>query len=101
MSYFRRCRKRVTSSPSRPTAPAIHEPVPVLQPLGAGITAQTDRTIRLEGVPELGGYNHVALNDPNESASWASAALVTNGDIFVEGATQRDLTAFLNVYRKI
>src|SRR5699024_2502203 len=23
------------------------------------------------------------------------------GDIFVEGATQRDLTAFLNVYRKI
>lgn len=81
--------------------PEIHDLIHVLQKMGAIITVQTDRTIRIEGVPELGGYNHVALNDRNESASWASAALVTNGDIFVEGATQRDLTAFLNVYRKI
>ncbi|HIW45760.1 MAG TPA: UDP-N-acetylglucosamine 1-carboxyvinyltransferase [Candidatus Yaniella excrementigallinarum] len=81
--------------------PEIHDLIHVLQKMGAVITVQTDRTIRIEGVPELGGYNHVALNDRNESASWASAALVTNGDIFVEGATQRDLTAFLNVYRKI
>ncbi len=81
--------------------PEIHDLIHVLQKMGAIITVQTDRTIRIEGVPELGGYNHVALNDRNESASWATAALVTNGDIFVEGATQRDLTAFLNVYRKI
>ena len=69
--------------------------------MGAIITVQTDRTIRIEGVPELGGYNHFALNDRNESASWATAALVTDGDIFVDGAIQRDLTAFLNVFRKI
>lgn len=81
--------------------PEIHDLIHVLQKMGAIITVQTDRTIRIEGVPELGGYNHFALNDRNESASWASAALVTDGDIFVEGATQRDLTAFLNVYRKI
>lgn len=81
--------------------PEIHDLIHVLQKMGAIITVQTDRTIRIEGVPELGGYNHVALNDRNETASWASAALVTDGDIFVEGATQRDLTAFLNVYRKI
>ena len=81
--------------------PEIHDLIHVLQKMGAIITVQTDRTIRIEGVPELSGYNHVALNDRNETASWASAALVTDGDIFVEGATQRDLTAFLNVYRKI
>ncbi|HEY4559062.1 MAG TPA: UDP-N-acetylglucosamine 1-carboxyvinyltransferase, partial [Enteractinococcus sp.] len=81
--------------------PEIHDLIHVLQKMGAIITVQTDRTIRIEGVPELGGYNHRALNDRNETASWASAALVTDGDIYVEGATQRDLTAFLNVYRKI
>src|SRR5690625_819450 len=81
--------------------PEIHDLIHVLQKMGAIITVQTDRTIRIEGVPELGGYNHMALNDRNESASWATAALVTDGDIFVDGATQRDLTAFLNVYRKI
>ena len=81
--------------------PEIHDLIHVLQKMGAIITVQTDRTIRIEGVAELSGYNHVALNDRNETASWASAALVTDGDIFVEGATQRDLTAFLNVYRKI
>src|SRR5699024_10780894 len=81
--------------------PEIHDLIHVLQKMGAVITVQTDRTIRIEAVPELGGYNHVALNDRNESASWASAALVTNGDIFVEGATQRDLTAFSNADRKV
>ena len=81
--------------------PEIHDLIHVLQKMGAIITVQTDRTIRIEGVPELGGYNHQALNDRNETASWATASLVTDGDIFVEGATQRDLTAFLNVYRKI
>jgi len=81
--------------------PEIHDLIHVLQKMGAIITVQTDRTIRIEGVPELGGYNHRALNDRNETASWATAALVTDGDIFIDGATQRDLTAFLNVYRKI
>src|SRR6185312_10307632 len=65
------------------------------------IAVQTDRVIRIEGVPELVGFNHRALPDRNEAASWASAALVTQGDIYVEGANQGDLTAFLNTYRKI
>ncbi|WBL18584.1 MULTISPECIES: UDP-N-acetylglucosamine 1-carboxyvinyltransferase [Citricoccus] len=81
--------------------PEIHDLIHVLQKMGAIITVQTDRTIRIEGVKKLSGYNHLAIPDRNESASWASAALVTQGDIFVEGAMQRDLTAFLNVYRKI
>ncbi|MPZ04281.1 UDP-N-acetylglucosamine 1-carboxyvinyltransferase, partial [Micrococcus luteus] len=72
-----------------------------LQKMGAIITVQTDRTIRIEGVSEMRGYNHIALPDRNESASWASAALATRGDIYVRGAEQRDLTAFLNTYRKI
>ncbi|MEV4902181.1 UDP-N-acetylglucosamine 1-carboxyvinyltransferase [Citricoccus sp. NPDC055426] len=81
--------------------PEIHDLIHILQKMGAIITVQTDRTIRIEGVSQLSGFNHRAIPDRNESASWASAALVTQGDIYVEGAMQRDLTAFLNIYRKI
>ncbi|MGW6175393.1 UDP-N-acetylglucosamine 1-carboxyvinyltransferase [Arthrobacter sp. NPDC055138] len=81
--------------------PEIMDLIAVLQKMGAIISVQTDRVIRIEGVPELVGFNHRALPDRNEAASWASAALVTKGDIYVEGANQGDLTAFLNTYRKI
>ncbi|MHA7281902.1 UDP-N-acetylglucosamine 1-carboxyvinyltransferase [Arthrobacter sp. TMS2-4] len=81
--------------------PEIMDLIAVLQKMGAIITVQTDRVIRIEGVRELTGYNHKAISDRNETASWASAALVTKGDIYVEGARQLDLTAFLNTYRKV
>ena len=91
----------VTELSGAATEPEIVDLIAVLQKMGAIISVQTDRTIRIEGVPDLGGYNHRALSDRNESASWASAALVTRGDIFVEGATQRDMMTFLNTYRKV
>jgi UDP-N-acetylglucosamine 1-carboxyvinyltransferase len=81
--------------------PEIMDLIAVLQKMGAIISVQTDRVIRIEGVPHLSGFNHRALPDRNEAASWASAALVTQGDIYVEGAMQPDLTAFLNTYRRI
>jgi len=81
--------------------PEIMDLIALLQKMGAIISVQTDRVIRIEGVSRLSGYNHKALPDRNEAASWASAALVTRGDIYVEGADQQDLTAFLNTYRKI
>ncbi|WP_146341455.1 UDP-N-acetylglucosamine 1-carboxyvinyltransferase [Nesterenkonia sp. NBAIMH1] len=81
--------------------PEIHDLIAILQQMGAMITVYTDRTIRIEGVSRLGRFRHQAIPDRNESASWASAALVTRGDIYVKGAAQRDLTSFLNIYRKI
>lgn len=81
--------------------PEIIDLVLVLQKMGALISVLDNRTIRIEGVARLNGYDHVAMSDRNESASWASAALVTGGDIFVQGAEQRDMTAFINVFRKM
>ncbi|HCN20999.1 MAG TPA: UDP-N-acetylglucosamine 1-carboxyvinyltransferase, partial [Arthrobacter bacterium] len=91
----------ITELSGAATEPEIIDLIAVLQKMGAIISVQTDRTIRIEGVRDLGGYNHRALSDRNESASWASAALVTRGDIFVEGASQRDMMTFLNTYRKV
>lgn len=81
--------------------PEIMDLINVLQKMGAIISVDTDRVIRIEGVKRLGGFRHTALGDRIEAASWASAALATRGDIFVEGATQPEMIAFLNTFRKV
>jgi UDP-N-acetylglucosamine 1-carboxyvinyltransferase len=81
--------------------PEIMDLIAILQKMGAIISVDTDRVIRIEGVKELRGYTHRALFDRNEAASWACAALATHGDIFVGGARQQEMTAFLNVFRKV
>ncbi|SDQ75220.1 UDP-N-acetylglucosamine 1-carboxyvinyltransferase [Quadrisphaera sp. DSM 44207] len=81
--------------------PEIGDLIAVLQKMGAIISVDTDRVIRVEGVDSLTGYDHRALPDRIEAASWASAALATQGDVYVAGARQPDMTTFLNTFRKI
>jgi UDP-N-acetylglucosamine 1-carboxyvinyltransferase len=81
--------------------PEIMDLINILQKMGAIISVDTDRVIRIEGVAKLKGYTHRALFDRNEAASWASAALATEGDIFVGGAKQEELLTFLNIFRKV
>ncbi|WP_456846865.1 UDP-N-acetylglucosamine 1-carboxyvinyltransferase [Cellulomonas sp. P5_C6] len=81
--------------------PEIMDLINVLQKMGAMISVDTDRVIRIEGVDRLVGFRHTALSDRIEAASWASAALATGGDIFVRGATQPEMTTFLNTFRKV
>ncbi len=91
----------ITELSNAAVEPEILDLINVLQKMGAIITVRTDRVIRIEGVPVLKGYSHTALADRIEAASWASAALATRGDIFVKGATQPEMTAFLNTFRKV
>ncbi|HEY3436968.1 MAG TPA: UDP-N-acetylglucosamine 1-carboxyvinyltransferase [Actinotalea sp.] len=81
--------------------PEILDLIAVLQKMGAIISVDTDRVIRIEGVQRLKGFQHTALSDRIEAASWASAALSTRGDITVKGATQPEMTTFLNTFRKV
>jgi len=81
--------------------PEIMDLIAILQKMGAIISVETNRVILIEGVDRLSGYQHTAIADRNEAASWAAAALATRGSIFVRGATQLDLMTFLNVYRKV
>ncbi len=81
--------------------PEIMDLIAILQKMGAIISVDTDRVIRIEGVSRLDGYTHRALFDRNEAASWAAAALATKGDIFVGGAKQQEMMTFLNVFRKV
>ena len=81
--------------------PEIMDLIAILQKMGAIISVDADRVIRIEGVKTMGGYTHRALFDRNEAASWAAAALATKGDIFVGGARQPEMMTFLNVFRKV
>jgi UDP-N-acetylglucosamine 1-carboxyvinyltransferase len=81
--------------------PEIMDLINVLQKMGASISVDTDRVIRIEGVDKLVGYSHTALFDRNEAASWAAAALATGGDVYVGGARQPEMLTFLNVFRKV
>ena len=81
--------------------PEIIDLISILQKMGAIISVDTDRVIRIEGVKSLKGFTHQALFDRNEAASWAAAALATKGDIFVGGARQVEMMTFLNVFRKV
>ena len=81
--------------------PEIIDLIDVLQKMGAIISVDTDRTITIEGVDALEGFNHRAIPDRIEAGSWACAALTTGGDITVLGARQIAMSAFLNVFRKV
>jgi UDP-N-acetylglucosamine 1-carboxyvinyltransferase len=80
--------------------PEIGDLISVLQKMGALISVEPNRTIRVTGVGELGGFEHRVIGDRLEAASWASLALATGGAITVEGVQQQELATFLNVYRR-
>ena len=91
----------VTELSNAAIEPEIMDLINVLQKMGAIISVATDRVIRIEGVDRLVGFQHTALADRIEAASWASAALATGGDVYVRGATQPEMTTFLNTFRKV
>jgi UDP-N-acetylglucosamine 1-carboxyvinyltransferase len=93
--------KGITELSGAAIEPEIMDLIAILQKMGAIISVDTDRVIRIEGVETLIGYTHRALFDRNEAASWAAAALTTGGNIFVGGAKQLEMTTFLNVFRKV
>lgn len=91
----------ITELSNAAVEPEIMDLVAILQKMGAIISVDTDRVIRVEGVEKLHGYSHTALPDRIEAGSWAAAALATKGDIFVRGAEQQSMMSFLNLFRKI
>jgi len=90
----------VTELKNAAIEPEIMDLIAILQKMGAIISVEPNRTIFIEGVDRLEGYTHRAIFDRNEVASWASAALATDGDVFVAGAQQQEMMTFLNSFRK-
>jgi UDP-N-acetylglucosamine 1-carboxyvinyltransferase len=81
--------------------PEIMDLVAVLQKMGAAIMFDDDRTFVIHGQSKLSGYEHTAIPDRLEVASWACAAIATEGDVFVRNARVEDMVSFLGAYRLI
>lgn len=83
------------------TEPEILDLVALLHKMGAQIHFDGDRTLVIQGVEKLHGYQHRCITDRNECASWASAAIATNGDVLIRGADHFNLLALLDRLRAI
>jgi len=76
--------------------PEVIDLILFLQKLGVRITVDTDRTICIHETQTFREVKHHVLTDRLQVASFAMAAIATNGRVFIKGAKQRDLIPFLN-----
>ncbi|MGR3911782.1 MAG: UDP-N-acetylglucosamine 1-carboxyvinyltransferase [Candidatus Rhabdochlamydia sp.] len=83
------------------TEPEIVDLILFLQKLGVAITIDVDRTIRVQPAQEFYEVEHTVVSDRTEAASMGMAAISTQGRVFVEGAQQIHMIAFLNKLREI
>lgn len=81
--------------------PEIVEMILFLQKLGAIITLDVDRTIRIQGTRRFYEVEHTVIPDRIEAASWGMAALSSKGRVFVEGAQHQNMVTFLNKIREV
>lgn len=95
------CAKGTTTIKNAATEPEIVDIILFLQKLGANITLDVDRTIRIEGTRKFYEVEHTVLPDRIEAASFGMAAIATKGRIFVKGARHIDMIAFLNKLREL
>ncbi len=81
--------------------PEIVDLILFLQKLGAIISIDTDRTIRIEGTTTSHEVEHTVMSDRIEAASFGVAAIATKGSIFVRGAQHVHMITFLNKVREL
>lgn len=81
--------------------PEIVDLILFLQKLGAIISLDVDRTIRIEGTKTSHEVEHTVMSDRIEAASFGMAALATKGRIFVEDAQHLHMITFLNKIREM
>ena len=82
--------------------PEILNLIQMLQQMGAKISFDIkSRAIEIEGVKNLQGVRVRVIPDRNEIASFASAALATDGEIFIKDVQEDYLTSFLQKINEI
>ncbi len=90
-SIFRNCA-------CEPEVPAVAE---VLNQMGANIQGAGTRTIQVEGVERLGGYDVELIPDRIETGTYMVAGALTEGNVFLRGANASHLQAVIAKMREI
>lgn len=81
--------------------PEILDLVAVLTKMGAKIKHARERVFVIERVDSLGGFDHTAIPDRLEAASWACAAIATGGQILARNAQEEHLQPLLEKYAQM
>ncbi|HZQ30069.1 MAG TPA: UDP-N-acetylglucosamine 1-carboxyvinyltransferase, partial [Patescibacteria group bacterium] len=80
--------------------PEVDELINFLNSMGAKIRRIKPRTIRIEGVKKLHGTRFKINSDRNEVVTFAIAALMTEGEVFIKNTNTDGLKEFLAVLKK-
>jgi len=81
--------------------PEIVDLILFLQKLGANITFDVDRTIRIQGTRKFYEVEHTVISDRIAAASFGMLAIGTKGRVFVKGAEHLAMITFLNKIREL
>jgi UDP-N-acetylglucosamine 1-carboxyvinyltransferase len=81
--------------------PEIDELIALLNAMGGQVKRTESRVIEITGVEKLHGAECTIQADRNEIVTFAIAALVTKGDIFVEGVNTKGIEEFLALLGQI
>lgn len=79
--------------------PEIDELIALLNKMGAKIKRESPRTVIIDGVNNLHGTKFIIGPDRNEIVTFAIAAILTDGKIFIKGAKRENLSQFLKELR--
>lgn len=79
--------------------PEVGDLATCLVEMGAKIDGVGTSTLRIEGVPSLHGADHYVLPDRIETGTYAMAAAITGGDVFLKGARPELLQEALETLR--
>lgn len=83
------------------TEPEVVDLILFLQKLGAIISLDVDRTVRIQGTRSFHDVEHTVIPDRIEAASWGMATVSSKGRVFVEGAQHYHMITFLNKIREV
>jgi UDP-N-acetylglucosamine 1-carboxyvinyltransferase len=86
----------VTVIESAACEPEVVDLANFLQAMGANITGAGSPTITIKGVKELHGAEHEVIADRIEAATYAIAAVATNGTVTIRGGRVDQLHAVLD-----
>jgi UDP-N-acetylglucosamine 1-carboxyvinyltransferase len=76
--------------------PEVDELIGLLNLMGANVKRTTSRTIKIVGAKKLHSATFRIQPDRNEIVTFAVAAIITEGDIFIKNIDKRGISEFLN-----
>jgi UDP-N-acetylglucosamine 1-carboxyvinyltransferase len=80
--------------------PEVQGLADMLRRMGADISGEGTNTIIINGVPQLHGTEYRVIPDRVEAGTFAIAAVVTRGDVELEGAVPGHVTALIHKLRE-